>query len=370
MWVAVCVHESGYMQWIETEQSLLGAVAALLDERDQVLVRRGTAIDLHGSRRDNWLAGHDQEERKRILDLRLDTAVFCFSGVPASKVDLLKAAVTAIPGVLGSTTITAEETGLLIYFDYTLPMSYRLVGPSLRVLHHSALLMEDLDYPEGEAKRLRASKLFSAVDLEDTGLEGTVFDDLNDGHAFVRRVTLCRLAPDPWLAESVCVWLTSIDPWLKEVLFAAVERAATSETTEQAAQAALSVRRYLERLADALYPPRSEAQGGMDVSAGRWKNRLRMAVVDRAGEGADSAELERLRLWLREIMGQADKGVHSHSTFSPEDAKRVISDLLAVSDQIRAQQPPERSASIEPYAGTVLREIRAMFSEAAGDSAD
>lgn len=360
MRLAVWAEEDGYLEWIGTRAEVLATVARNLGDRDHVLVRIGSFVAFERMT-EGWSAAEADAVRRQVAEAgrRVGIAVFFLAGVPDERISAVSGAVEGIRGVVGCSVVGVDERRLLFHLEHTLPPAFRLVGRNLRVLHYSRHLLggDDLDHYEREAAGFRESHLFGDVALEDTGLEGTVFDDLNDGDAFLRRVDLATWAPSAWRSESVCVWLTSVDPELKDTLYAAAERARTATIGEQAAQAALSLRRYLERLANALFPAREELYEGMDVGADKWKNRLRAALIERNG-AAPPDQLDRLVQWLREIQRNMDEGVHRHPAIDPADASSMLADVLTFSDAVRAQCPPVLAAPTAPYSDTVLRTTR------------
>ena len=243
MRINVCTAEDDYRAWLYSEHAVLASIAGVLDGRDHVLIRRGAFLDYDRFGLD-WLSA-DTKRRDAIGVDRRNICLYQLAGVPETTVQAVLDATRDCDDILGSTVVSTSERRLLLHFEHSLPLAFRLMGRRLRVLHMAVELSDDLAHFEQVAQRLRDTGAFESVELEDTGLEDTVFDDLNDLENFVRRIELAELAPSPWLAESVCVWLTTVEPGLKEILHAAVSGAATALTNEQAAQVALSVRRYL-----------------------------------------------------------------------------------------------------------------------------
>lgn len=105
------------------------------------------------------------------------------------------------------------------------------------------------------------------------------------------RSTLARVADEILMRTAV------IEPRLKDTLYAAPRTFERIEAAEDIAQVALSCRRSLEGLADALYPPRSEPVNGRDVGPNAYRNRLWAYAAAQIGQSEQNvlvAQLEDL----------------------------------------------------------------------------
>ena len=349
MRLAVLLPETDPVKWFGARDAVLKELCSVLDDRDHVFVRSGSFVD-YVRLREEWLAYEADSARTAADGSRATFRVFLLAGVPTSKVaTVMDALPTAVDGLFGLTAIGPDERRVLLHLEHTLPARYRLIGNTVRVLHDFDALEADpaeLDY---QVSRLSGLGCFDRVELENLGLQDTVFDDINFGDGFARRVDLARWLPDPWESEAVCTWLVSVNPELNNTLFSAVERLVSAETTEQVAQAALSCRRYLEQLASALFPPQEEKWKGRNVGAAEWKNRLWAALEVRLGSRATSGELNRLGSWLDDIKDRSDRGVHHMPGLSRKEAAQLISDLVGFTEDVRGLQPPDERAAIGPY---------------------
>jgi hypothetical protein len=364
--LTICVPETDVVQWYTSRDLVLRGLASQLEDRDHVVVSSGTFVDFPKLRND-WLVD-DEQVRVATAQSGVDIGLFHLGGIPSAKVDRVRRSVAeAVPEAFGATIVAPSERRVLMHLEHTLPLRYRLVGNHVRVLHEMQELQEDLAEPEYQAGRLRELGCFDSVELEDIGLQDTVFDDVNFGRAFLRRVELAGWLPDPWQSEAVCTWLVTVDPRLNDTLHAAVERAVTAETPEQVAQAALSCRRYLEQLANALFPPSDQVVGGRRVGAAEWKNRLWAALELRIGPGAQSQELTRLGRRLDDIKRRADVGVHHNPGLSQEDLAMIISDVISFSDEVRGLRPPGLTAPLGPYTAAVQRFLEDLLPEGTED---
>jgi len=136
----------------------------------------------------------------------------------------------------------------------------------------------DNEDPDNAIKQMFEKQGFS-VCYEDIGARRTIFDNF-DGIEHFRRVAFFRtifseidgLTADH--ASSITFSLEELHPRLFDVLAAAARALRSAETEEDLAQAALSGRRLLEKLADYLYPPRDTLVKGKKVGKAEYRNRL------------------------------------------------------------------------------------------------
>ncbi len=92
--------------------------------------------------------------------------------------------------------------------------------------------------------------------------------------------------------------LEDLSPNLFNSLGAAAERLAVAENEEELAQVALSGRRYMEQLADALFPAVDGKRPGRALTSAAYKNRLWAFVEEHNTNGP---------LRLREIGTEIDR---------------------------------------------------------------
>jgi hypothetical protein len=126
------------------------------------------------------------------------------------------------------------------------------------------------------------------------------------------------------------------------------------ETGEDMAQAALSCRRFLEGLANILYPPRAGTVGNRKVGSAEYRNRL-WAYAEERLDGADRD----LALTLLDDLGRridaldrlSNKGIHDR--LSRLSGHRLVVALVTLTYDLLALSTPPLISSWRPYAETI-----------------
>ncbi len=146
---------------------------------------------------------------------------------------------------------------------------------------------------------------FTVVDWEDRGAHQTIFDDFDTPEHFVQlnevQQALASVLPngDDEAGELVMI-LEDMNPKLFNALGSAVRALAAARTEEDYAHVGVSGRRYVEQLADALFPASTVPFNGRDVSADKFKNRL-WAFIDKSLPASRLSRSDELRSLGREV---------------------------------------------------------------------
>lgn len=164
----------------------------------------------------------------------------------------------------------------LVYFRTYIGSQYRIQGRLCRIFYS----MSDRENScfDSEVEEVRQYG-FDDVDWEDRGAHGTVFDDYDTLQHFTQvnvfKSTLSQLLEGGNEGASELAFvIEDLSPRLFWTLAAAFERLSSGDNEEIVAQAALSGRRFLEQLADALSPPSDELLNGKRVGKAQYRNRL------------------------------------------------------------------------------------------------
>ena len=128
--------------------------------------------------------------------------------------------------------------------------------------------------------------------------------------------------------------LLDLAPDLAERLMLAF-RSVVGENAEEWSQALTTCRRFIESLADKLYPPREEDHAGRRVGKEQYINRL-WAFMDDSVESDKNRQLAKAHIdylgsYLTSVHGLSHKGVHSNLT-RIEAIKAVLHTYLMVAD--------------------------------------
>lgn len=176
--------------------------------------------------------------------------------------------------------------------DFTYPSHLVLYRASMMDMYRIKGSTCNLFFSMGEAdnknhcemKELR--KYFHTVNWEDRGAHGSIFDDFATPEHF-EQVKEFHETVTPYFiggsdeVEELIMLLEDLDPNLFNTLGAAVRAINRARNEEDYAQVGLSGRRYLEQLADVLYPASATPHKGRRVTQDKHKNRL-WAYIDNA----------------------------------------------------------------------------------------
>lgn len=123
----------------------------------------------------------------------------------------------------------------------------------------------------------------------------------------------------------------------------------TIKTSADAAQTAVSCRRFLKFLADYLYPARPEKVDGHIVNDKHFINRLDAYIVDTLQDDKERAktELSELDKAIKGLNNDSSKGVHVHVTTAELDS--IIRRLVTFTYRILQLAPPPLTLPDEPY---------------------
>lgn len=197
----------------------------------------------------------------------------------------------------------------LALFRNSMITRYRIEGASCRVFFS----MGEADGRD-EQEPIEIRKLgYTDVDWEDRGAHGTIFDDFDTLEHF-QRVTNFRKAMTSHLrggeneAYELVMVLEDLNPQLFNSLGAAVVALERTQNEEDIAQAAITCRRYMERLADVIFPARAADYKGRKVGKEQYKNRIWAFVVENAD---DSMQISALGKEVDRLIKEFNAGLHS-----------------------------------------------------------
>lgn len=178
---------------------------------------------------------------------------------------------------------------------------FRIKGKKCNLYYSSLDEEENKDYWEFET----LEEFGFDVDWEDTGARQTIFNDYDTLEHFSQVKDFVD-AIAPYLsggtdeAEELAMLLEDLDPKLFDSLGAAVRAFKRAQNEEDLAHVGLSGRRFMEQLADVLFPATHEPYKGREVTRDKYKNRL-WAFVDLALPASESERATKFTALGKEI---------------------------------------------------------------------
>jgi hypothetical protein len=276
---------------------------------------------------------------KPLEDTHGKATVYCwlFQNMTAAIGEALHSKLLPDPAYLGAMDVVFSEPLHLSFFRNSLCENYRLNGKHCSIFFS----MGENEDPDINIKDCFKKHGFT-VDHEDTGARRTIFDDFDSLEHF-RRVEdfKCIFAGFNGFGEDrasdLILNLEEVHPKLFDAFASAARTLARAETEEDYAQAALSGRRLLERIADYLFPPRDEKWNGRKVGRAEYKNRL-WAYIEQtvAASGKAESSLSIFGSEADRLVELFNAGLHASPTKTKVEAAFVslatwLSDVIALS---------------------------------------
>ena len=136
--------------------------------------------------------------------------------------------------------------------------------------------------------------------------------------------------------------LEDLNPGLFNALGAAMDALGRARTEEHVAQVALSGRRYLEQLADVLFPAQDKEHNGRKVGKAEYKNRIWAFIADNAA--SDSTLLFNLGRATDKLTEEFNACLHGEQ---PQD--RVLRALVNAAELTAALLVLNPAETRKPY---------------------
>lgn len=259
---------------------------------------------------------------------------------------------------LGALEVDFSYGPHLVFFRNLIGTQYRIQGRKCRLFYSMSdrenscfdnMLEEIRDYG------------FDDVDWEDRGAHGTIFDDFDTKDHFSRLSVFSKAIADllPGKANDaseLVFMLEDLNPRLFWTLAAAFSALSRAMTEEEVAHASLSGRRFLEQLADVLFPPSEEPHDGRPIGKAQYRNRIWAFV----GLHADAPTKVKLGMEVDRLDEEFNAGLHGNR--DKARLERAFSDLAVLTGAILALNP---DAARKPYYAHEANMIK-FFREAVG----
>ena len=222
----------------------------------------------------------------------------------------------------------------LKYFRNSLIESYRLYEGNCHIFY-------DMGYNEDSDIVIKESFENNGfvVSYEDMGARRSIFDDFDSlehfqcVNEFKEVLGNCEGLDDDKVSD-IALTLEEIHPQLFDALSASAGAFKRAQTEEELAQATFSGRRFLERLADYLYPARDELSKDHKVGRAEYRNRL-WAYIDNAISESMPDKIDLLRKHgeeLDRLIKLLNSGLHHEP--SHKKVMATLRDLLLWLDAI------------------------------------
>lgn len=254
----------------------------------------------------------------------------------------LHRAIAEEPPYLGALEADFAYGPHLVLFRNHIGTKYRLCGDTCRIFYAMGD-KENSAFPE-ELTLVRGYG-FEDIDWENSGARGTIFDDFDTPEHFEQleefKEGLAPLLEGGADAASELVFIMEdLTPRLIWTLTAAFNALHRARNEEDIAQASISGRRFLEQLADALYPAKTKSAAGRDVTAPKYRNRIWAFLT----ENATPDVAQRLGREVDRLDGEFNAGLHSQR--DRDRLENCFADLALVLQDILMVNP---NAARKPY---------------------
>lgn len=260
----------------------------------------------------------DRLIQERLSATHGNSTVYCwlFQNMTAATAERIHLALAADITYLGAMDVEFADRFHLHFFRNSLPERYRLKGKHCAIFYCMGE-NEDPDIAEQEA----FEKFGFFVEYEDAGARQTIFDNYDTLEHFARVDDFNRvfsrfagLSEDQ--ASELTITLEELHPKLFDAFASAARALERAETEEDLAQAALSGRRVLEKIADYLFPPQDETWKGRKVGISQYRNRLWAYIDQTATEVGlnDPTILSSLGKEADRLVELFNAGLHSDPT--------------------------------------------------------
>jgi len=275
---------------------------------------------------------------ERLESTHAKATVFCwvFQNMTALIGEELHMKLFPDQAYLGAMDVDFSDHLHLYFFRNSLIEKYRLHANRCTIFYD----MGQNDDPDIELQKEFERHGFR-VDYEDSGARRTIFDNYDTLEHFKRVEDFKGVFSgfknlDSNYASDLVLSLEELHPKLFDAFAAAARTLERAETEEDYAQAALSGRRLLEKIADYLFPPREEVWNKRKVGRLEYKNRLWAYIEQTTTELAitDPNILTTLGKEVDHLVELFNAGLHTDPTQDKVEAA-FSSLLIWLSDVIK-----------------------------------
>lgn len=286
-----------------------------------------------------------------------------FENMPRELAAELHDALRAHKGYVGAFSVHLHYGPHLALYRNRLLPEYRLEGTRLRGFYS----MGNLDgCDDGDLKQMRRYG-YRDIGWEDTGASRTILDDYDTSRHFERVAAFRSLLAEALPggedgAHQLVMLLEDVNPRLFNALGAAAERLRDAETEEEIAQVALSGRRYLEQLADTLFPATEFKRGKRVLDRAAYRNRLWAFVEDRTV--GDETTLLTMGREVDRVVSEMNAGLHADRP-KMQIAKALVDASTLTANLFALNPEPVRDGYLA-YSGALRAFVRDLIAQRDG----
>lgn len=259
----------------------------------------------------------------------------------------LNAALLSESSYMGLHAIEYSYPPHLALYRNSMPDYCRIIG-TVCMLPYSMGNEDEID--EFEADHLLTLG-FTKVDWEDRGAHGTIFDDYNTLEHFqqvrdVQAVFASGLPEGDYEAEELVMLMEDLNPRLFNTVGAAVRALSRAQNEEDIAHVGISGRRYIEQLADVIFPACDELHNGRSVKKEKFRSRI-WAFIDQNVSTSTDRRNEVVQQHGQEVDRLIDEvNCILHGTSDKNRALRALFNLAELSIKLLQLNP---AAARNPY---------------------
>lgn len=244
---------------------------------------------------------------------------------------------------LGSMDIDLNNRLHAHFFDFSLIPSYRIFNKVCSIFYS----MNEFDEIGGEDEFKSVKEIFEKnkfnVVFEDLGASGTIFDNYYANYEHLSRIQnfkdiflkLPNITDD--ILDNIIISLEELHPKLFNSFASMAKTFDRIETEEDIAQCSISGRRFLEQLADYIFPAKQELHNKRKVGKAEYKNRIWAYINDTViCNKLNENLILKIGNQLDKIINQFNRGLHgelniSELTLLIEELLNFIVDLVNLS---------------------------------------
>ena len=283
------------------------------------------------------------EERLRSTFHVATVYAMTFENMTVVLAQALNSALVRDQSYLGCMEVDYSYGPHLVLFRNSMITKYRIKGKTCRIFF---VMGEEDGKDENELDSFKSFG-FNDIDWEDRGGHGTIFDDFDtlehfEQVALFKDTIASKIKGGVDGASELVMVLEDLNPRLFNVLGSAVKALRRAKNEEDVAQASMSGRRYLEKLADVLFSAKNGKYKGREVGQQQYRNRIWAYLSNNIS--VNSSNLKALGNELDRLDSEFNAGIHGDRV-----ADRIMGALVDVSSFSAAVLALNPSAARKPY---------------------